>query len=180
MIPIVSFVGKSNSGKTTLLEKVIRELKSKGYRVAVVKHTHHDFDIDKPGKDSWRLAQAGGDVVAVSSPNKVAFIECVDAELTLTQIEALFQRKADIVLAEGYKSGSTAKILVLGNEQTQEQFCLEEEPLVTVSAHRSAMGVPQFDDDDVAIIVNLLIAQIGENSVRSKFRHFSVAQHAGE
>ncbi len=59
MIPIVSFVGKSNSDKTTLLEKVVRELKLRGYRVAVIKHTHHELDIDQSGKDSWRLAQAG-------------------------------------------------------------------------------------------------------------------------
>ena len=113
MIPVVSFIGLSNSGKTTLLEKVIKELKIRGYRVAVVKHCPHGFDIDHPGKDSWRLAQAGSDVVAVSSPNKTAFVERLDTELTLAQIRTIFEAKADIVLAEGYKKDNADKILVL-------------------------------------------------------------------
>ncbi len=66
--PIVSFVGNSNSGKTTLLEMVVIELKLKEYRVVVIKHSPHGFDIDQPGKDTWRLTQAGSDIVVVSSP----------------------------------------------------------------------------------------------------------------
>ncbi|MFQ5996658.1 MAG: molybdopterin-guanine dinucleotide biosynthesis protein B [Dehalococcoidales bacterium] len=167
MIPIVSFVGKSKSGKTTLLEKVVRELKSKGYRVAAIKHSHHDFDIDQPGKDTWRLAQAGSDIIAISSPNKMALIERLDADVTLSQIAALFRGKADIVLAEGYKNGNTAKIVVLGAEQDQDNLCSEGEILTTISAHLSSVGQPQFDADDVARIVNLVIEQIDDNSPQS-------------
>jgi formylmethanofuran dehydrogenase subunit E len=174
VIPIVSFVGLSNSGKTTLLEKVVKELKFRGYRVAVVKHSSHGFDLDHPGKDSWRLAQAGSDVVTVSSPSKVAFIEQVDAELTLSQIKARIGNGVDIVLTEGYKKGNTARILVLTNEQDKNQLCLEENPLATISAHLSSLGVPQFDDEDVASVVNLLIEQIDENSSR-KSRDVSMA-----
>jgi molybdopterin-guanine dinucleotide biosynthesis protein MobB len=61
MTPVVSFVGNSGVGKTTFLEKLIREFKSRGYRVAAVKHDAHRFEIDYPGKDSWRLTQAGSD-----------------------------------------------------------------------------------------------------------------------
>ncbi len=159
--PTVSFIGTSNSGKTTLLEIVIRELKLKGYRVAVIKHTHHDFDIDRPGKDSWRMAQAGSDIVIASSPDKVVFIERVDAELTLSQIEALLRGKADMVLTEGYKNSNTAKILVLGDEQDREQLCCQGETLAAISVRLSPLGMPKFDYDDVARIVNLLIEQIG-------------------
>ena len=162
MIPVVSFVGRSNSGKTTLLEKVVKELKIRGYRVGVVKHTHHNFAIDHPGKDSWRLAQAGSDVVALSSPNKVAFIEQVESEVDLGQLSTFFEGKVDIVLAEGYKKGNAAKILVLPTEQDKEQLCLEE-PLVTITARPSSLGYPRFDYDDVIHIVDLLIAQIDNN-----------------
>jgi len=72
VIPVVSIVGKSNSGKTTLLEKLIPELKRRGYRVATVKHDTHGFEIDRPGKDTWRLAQAGADAVVISSGDKLA------------------------------------------------------------------------------------------------------------
>ena len=165
MIPVVSFIGRSNSGKTTLLERVIRELKLRGYRVGVVKHSHHNFAIDQPGKDSWRLAQAGSDVIAVSSPNKVAFIEHVESEVDFDQLSTFFEGKVDIVLAEGYKNGNSTKILVLATEQDKEQLCLEE-PLVTVSARSSSLGYPQFDDTDVHHIANLLIRIVGESSPR--------------
>ncbi len=159
--PIISFVGNSNSGKTTLLEKVVGELKLKGYRVVVIKHSPHGFDIDQSGKDTWRLSQAGSDIVVASSPDKVAFIERVDAELTLSQIEALLRGKADMVLTEGYKNGNTAKILVLDDEKDRGQLCCQGEILATISARLSPLGMPEFDYDDVARIVNLLIEQIG-------------------
>ncbi len=172
MIPIVSFVGKSNSGKTTLLEKVVRELKSRDYRVAVIKHSHHDFEIDQRGKDSWRLAQAGSDVVAISSPNKVALIERVSAELTLAQVAALLEGRVDIVITEGYKNGNNGRIMVLCNGQDQEQLCRNEKTLAAVLPRLSVLGVPEFDDNDVGDIVNLLIEQMGENSTR-RFRDVS-------
>ena len=86
MIPIVSFVGNYGSGKTTFLEKVVRELKQLDYRVAVAKHAPHGFDIVHPGKDSWRFAQAGSNVVVLSSPESISLVERVGAELILSQI----------------------------------------------------------------------------------------------
>jgi molybdopterin-guanine dinucleotide biosynthesis protein B len=164
VVPIVSFVGRSHSGKTTLLERVVRELKAKGYRVAVIKHSHHDIDIDRPGKDTWRLAQAGSDVVAISAPNTVALIERVQADVDLSQIEALIANSVDIVLTEGYKNGSTAKIVVRGANEDQEALCCDEKNLATVSAQPSSSGGVQFDDDDVASIVNLVVEQINDSS----------------
>ena len=160
MIPVVSFVGHSNSGKTTLLEKVVRELKIRGYRVAIVKHTHHDFEIDRPGKDTWRLTQAGGDIVVLASANKLTIVEHLDEEPALDEISALFKAKVDIVLTEGYKNGNTPKIVVVPSGQYAKQLCREEDILFTVSAHLTSPGAPQFDDDDVIRITDLLIAQI--------------------
>jgi formylmethanofuran dehydrogenase subunit E len=160
MIPIISFVGNSGSGKTTLLERVIRELKRLDYRVAVVKHTPHGFDIDRPGKDSCRFTRAGSDVVVLSSPETVSLVEHVDVEVTLTQIEALIGNKADIVLVEGYKNGNYTKIMVLDSEGGQPKLGSEEEVLATVSPRWSSSEVLQFDDDDVASITNLLVEQI--------------------
>jgi molybdopterin-guanine dinucleotide biosynthesis protein B len=85
-IPMISVVGRSDTGKTTLLEKLIVELKQRGYRVATVKHDTHGFDIDQPGKDSWRHAQAGSDVVVISGPNRLALIEKREQEMTLDEI----------------------------------------------------------------------------------------------
>jgi formylmethanofuran dehydrogenase subunit E len=142
---------------------VIRELKTRGYRVGVIKHTHHDFDIDHSGKDSWRLAQAGSDIVAVSSPNKVALIEHVESEAELSQLSTLFEGKVDILLAEGYKGGEAAKVLVQSAGQKKEKLC-SGEPLATISAHPSSLGCPQFDYKDILHIVDLLIARTAKDS----------------
>ncbi len=103
-VPVVSFVGKSGVGKTTALELVIRELKRRGRRVGTVKHDAHGFDMDKPGKDSWRHAEAGSDAVAVSGPHKMALIRRLDEEMALDDIVRLMG-DVEIVLTEGYKRG---------------------------------------------------------------------------
>jgi molybdopterin-guanine dinucleotide biosynthesis protein B len=83
MIPVISIVGRSNCGKTTYLEKLISEMKRRGYKVGIIKHDVHGFEIDQPGKDTWRHAQAGADVVCISSPQKMAMIKQVKQELSL-------------------------------------------------------------------------------------------------
>jgi len=83
MLTVVSVVGKSGSGKTTLIEKLISEAKSRGIKVATIKHDAHSFEIDYPGKDSWRHYHAGAEVVVISSQEKVALIERVNQEKSM-------------------------------------------------------------------------------------------------
>ena len=78
MPPIISIVGKSDSGKTTLLEKLIAEIKNRGYHIGTIKHDTHGFDIDREGKDTWRHKKAGASTVAISSPTKVAIIKDIN------------------------------------------------------------------------------------------------------
>jgi len=90
--PIISIVGKSKSGKTTLLEKIIPELKKRNYRVATIKHhAHRGLEIDQPGKDTWRHAQAGSDHIVIVAPDKVASIRKVESAPTLDEIAAGIQ-----------------------------------------------------------------------------------------
>ncbi|MEW5899593.1 MAG: molybdopterin-guanine dinucleotide biosynthesis protein B, partial [Bacillota bacterium] len=96
--PLICIVGHSNTGKTTFLEKLIAEFKRRGYRVGAVKHYHGEFEIDRPGKDSWRFARAGADAVCVSAPDKVALIKKIERELSLDEIISLLN-DVDIVLA---------------------------------------------------------------------------------
>ena len=95
-IPIVSIVGKSNSGKTTLLEKIIADLVGRGYRVATIKHNRHGFNIDPEGKDSYRHKQAGTHTTVVSSPHQIAIIQDVDRDQTFAEIRDNYIREADI------------------------------------------------------------------------------------
>jgi molybdopterin-guanine dinucleotide biosynthesis protein B len=83
MIPIVSIVGKSDSGKTTLLEKLVAELKSRGFRVGTIKHDAHSFEIDHEGKDSWRHKKAGASVSIISSAEKIGMVLDSDHDHTL-------------------------------------------------------------------------------------------------
>lgn len=110
MIPVISIYGFSGSGKTSLLVKIIPLLKEKGYRVAVIKHAHHGFDIDIPGKDSYKFAQAGSDIIALSSPDRMAIIEKREPEYTLEELILRISDKADIILVEGFKQQGTLKL----------------------------------------------------------------------
>jgi molybdopterin-guanine dinucleotide biosynthesis protein B len=133
--------------------------------VAVVKHTHHDITIDQPGKDSWRLAQAGSDAVIISAPNKLALIESNDIEPTLSEIVSLVADKVDIVLTEGYKHSNTAKIVVTGRDPHRDIGYNGEEMLAAVSPRWASTGEPQFDESEITMIIDLLCHEIDKTSV---------------
>lgn len=154
-IPMISVVGKSDTGKTTLLVKLVAELKRRGYRVATVKHDTHGFEVDQPGKDSWRHAQAGSDVVVISGPNRLALIEKRQREATLDEIAGRVGN-VDIILTEGYKRGDKPKIEVSRREKGSELLCTEDELIAIATDQPFAMNVPQFDLDDAAGLVDLI------------------------
>lgn len=107
--PIITFVGKSGTGKTTFLEKLIPVLKAHGLRLAVLKHDAHHFEIDKPGKDTYRFTAAGADVVTISNAGKFALIEQPPEELSVADIVSRLP-PVDLVLTEGYKQSDYPKI----------------------------------------------------------------------
>jgi len=112
MPPIISIVGKSKSGKTALIEKLIGELKSRGYRVATIKHTPQGMTFDEPDKDSWRHIQAGSEATAITSPDKIVLIKPIAQDVTLGEIVRFFGEDYDIILAEGFKQDDAPKIEV--------------------------------------------------------------------
>jgi molybdopterin-guanine dinucleotide biosynthesis adapter protein len=150
MIPIVSIVGKSDSGKTTLIEKLLPELTARGYRVATVKHDVHGFEVDREGKDSWRHKRAGAHTVVISSPQKVAVIRDVDRDLTLEEIRDKLIQDVDLILSEGYKKDVQPKIEVFRKEKHEQLLCSKEDHLVAIASNRSFdVGVPCFDLEDM-------------------------------
>src|SRR5512147_944366 len=116
MIPIISIVGKSDSGKTTLIEKLVPELTRRGYRVATIKHDVHGFEVDREGKDSWRHKQAGAHTVIISSPEKLAIIRDVDHDADLAELRDRYVQDVDIILSEGFKRNQQPKIEVFRRE----------------------------------------------------------------
>ncbi|HWR45048.1 molybdopterin-guanine dinucleotide biosynthesis protein B [Sporomusa sp.] len=162
MIPIISVVGRSNSGKTTYLEKLIAELKRREVKVAVIKHHHHDFEIDKPGKDTWRHAQAGADIVCLASPHKVAMIRKTDQELSLDQVVGYIDN-VDIIITEGYKQESKPKIEVYRHAAGNEPLGVKPELLAVVSDTLLYEDVPHFQLDDPAAMAGFLELNVLNN-----------------
>ncbi len=144
MVPVISFVGSSNSGKTTYLEKLIIEMRQRGYRVGIIKHHLHDFAIDMPGKDTWRYSQAGADNVCISSPGKMALIQQVESELTIDHIVAMM-RGIDIVFTEGYKHGNKPKIEIFRQAVCDKPVADKEELIAVVADIRLYDDVPTFN-----------------------------------
>ena len=155
-IPIITIICKSRSGKTTLLEKLIAELKLREYRVATVKHhSHAGFDIDRPGKDSWRHAQAGSDHVIVAAPDKIASYRLLERELTLDEIAAEV-KDVDIILAEGYRRAGKPTLEVIRSEIGLEPICPPEQCFAIATDVSLPLPQPQFDLSDVDGIVNFI------------------------
>ena len=167
MVNVISVVGSSNSGKTTLVERIIPKLKEKGYRVGAIKHDAHRFEIDHEGKDSWRMARSGADTVVVSARDKMAVVKKVDAECTVDEIVRRQMHDMDIVIAEGYKAGDRPKIEVTRTERLTRAG---DENLIAVvyngdgespaSLRASAGGVPVFGFDDLGSITDLFESHI--------------------
>jgi len=155
-IPIVSIVGRSGTGKTTLVERLLGELKARGYRVATIKHDTHTFEIDQPGKDSWRHAQAGSDVVVIASPDRLAIIRRLEREWSLDEIAALIE-DVDIIITEGYKRGGKPKIEVSRRERGRGLVSqIDELVAVATDEPYPELAVPQLALDDAAGLVDLI------------------------
>ena len=148
-IPVVCIVGDSGSGKTTLLEKLIHELKRRGYRIATVKHhAHAGFDIDQPGKDSYRHAQAGSDHVVIASADKIASYRCVEKEPTLDEIISEI-RDVDLILVEGYRQAGKPSIEIVRGDLGIHPI-LEYKDLIAIASNVALDApVPVFNLNDV-------------------------------
>ncbi len=155
-IPVVTIIGRSGSGKTTLMEKLIPALSRRGYRVATIKHhSHTGFEIDQPGKDSWRHARAGSVHVIVASPDKLASYRSLQGELPLEEIVKEI-READIILVEGYKHAGYPSIDVLRHEKEPHLVDLPPACFAVASAGPLDAPVPRFSLDDIEGLSDLI------------------------
>lgn len=156
IVPIICVVGKREAGKTSAIERLVVELKGRGYRVATIKHDVHGFDLDQAGKDSWRHAQAGSDAVTISSPQKLALIKKVDHDPTLAELSRFIGPDFDIILAEGFKQDKAAKIEVHRKELGTDLLCAREELLAIVTTEQLELDVPQYSLEDAPGLVDLI------------------------
>jgi molybdopterin-guanine dinucleotide biosynthesis protein B len=155
--PILSIVGKSDSGKTTLIEKLIPELRHMGIRVGTVKHDVHGFEMDHPGKDSWRHKQAGASVTLISSPKRIGMVKDVDHDHGLDELLP-FLSDVDIVLTEGYKRESKPKIEIYRPEIHSQPLCKDDPMLIAlVTDGPLDLGVTRFSTTDARGLASFII-----------------------
>jgi molybdopterin-guanine dinucleotide biosynthesis adapter protein len=148
MPQIICIVGRSRSGKTTLIEKLIPILKGRGYKIGTIKHSHHIFDFDKTGKDSWRHKDAGAETVIIASPGKIAMIKD-DDQGTLDSLQKFFN-DLDLVITEGYKKEKKPKIEVARAARHADVLLEADRNLVAVVSDMDLkLEVPVFGLEDI-------------------------------
>ena len=173
--PVVSLVGRSNSGKTTFIEKLIQILSQRGYRIGTVKHHRSDFVFDIEGKDTWRHAQAGAEMVAMATPQGMGLVKKLAGELSLEQIIPLMSGM-DIVIVEGFKTGSQPKIEIVRSAISQQPVCPREDLLAVVSDLPLDYGVPLYDLNNIKGVADLIEQRFLQPSKGDVYKELSEEQ----
>ena len=153
---IITIVGKSNSGKTTLLEKLIAHLTDRGYKIGSVKHAHDGFEMDKEGKDSWRHRKAGARATLVITQNEVAIVK--DDKTGYIEKMRYYLSDMDLILAEGFKKQNLPKIEVFRTGSVhKEPLCMEDENLIAfVTDSDYKPEAPLFGLEDINQIADFI------------------------
>jgi len=169
MQPIISIVGKSDSGKTTLLEGLVAELKQRGYRAAVLKHSAEDLEFDQAGKDSWRFSQAGSEISAINSSRKLAVYRKLADDLKPQELPNFIGDDYDLILTEGFKKDHHPKIEVHRNAQGKELLSPTRQLIAVVTDEPLEVDAPQFSKEEMPkiadLIENILLTHHIENEV---------------
>ncbi|QIS54047.1 molybdopterin-guanine dinucleotide biosynthesis protein MobB [Klebsiella variicola] len=161
MTPLLAIAAWSGTGKTTLLKRLIPELCVRGLRPGLIKHTHHDMDVDKPGKDSYELRKAGAAQTIVASEQRWALMtetpETPELDLTWL-VSRMDTSKLDLVLVEGFKHEAVPKILLFrqNSGHSVEELMIDEHTLAVASDMPIATSLPQLDLNDIQQIATFI------------------------
>ncbi len=159
---IISIIGRSGSGKTTLIEKLIRHFSVRGHKIATIKHMRHEFDIDRPGKDTWRYREAGAHAVIITNDRDFALMSRNDSALESEALAEKYFSEYDLVIIEGEKEGSAPKIEVIGDSHEPPLFrsgTLDVAAVVTDSP--LSAGVPVFVRNDAEGVASFIETLLG-------------------
>lgn len=166
MTPYITFAGYSGSGKTTLVIKVISYLKNKGYKIAALKHDGHNFEMDKEGKDTYRMKEAGAECIAIASNNKFAIISNSDKRLTFHELMEKVPNGMDIIIGEGFKDENIPKILVHRKDNLKPNMYSDEKNIIAVATDdfKEFQNIENvFNINDYELISNFIIDYINKN-----------------
>ncbi len=162
-LPLLGFAAFSGTGKTTLLEALLPVIKKQGIRVAVLKHAHHDFDLDTPGKDSYRLRKAGADQMLVASGQRhVLFTETPQQEESFEYLLNMFDHsKLDLILVEGCKSLSFDKIELHREAVGKPWLYQDDSNIIAIAADTKVDSkLPQMDINDINTIAQFVVEYV--------------------
>ena len=161
MPPVIAIVGKPDCGKTTLLEKLIPELRARGYKIGTIKHHVHEFAMDREGKDTWRHKRAGARVVALSSPTGLGLIRDNEGDPAVAELIGRYFYDVDLVLAEGYKRTSLPKIEVHRAAAHATPLADRDGTWQALVGDRPTDGgeLPCFDPTDIAGLADFIVAR---------------------
>lgn len=164
MSNVFIFVGHSGAGKTTLIEKLLRELTSRGYRVATIKHAHHKVVLDTPGKDSWRYKQAGAAISMLVTSNELQLVADAVGQREPEQLAQRFLGEVDLVLAEGFSHAPGAKIEVLRRAHSVTPRCAVEDGLIAMVTDVAEVypQLPHYVLEDIGGIVQFMLDRVSK------------------
>ncbi len=159
--PVFIFVGHSNSGKTTFVEKLIPQLTDRGKRVATIKHAHHKVELDSEGKDSWRYKNAGADMSMLVTTKALQLVADAVDRREPHQLAERFLGEADVVLAEGFSLATGPKIEVLRRANGKSPRCAIEDGLIAIVTDCPEVypELPHFTLDDAAGVAEFLLSR---------------------
>lgn len=158
--PMLCIVGFSGSGKTTLTVGLVSALKKRGFRVGTIKHDVHGFDMDRPGKDSWRHKQAGAGVTLVTSPFQIGMVKDVEHDHQPWELLAMMEGM-DFVLVEGFKREPLPKIEVFRPENGKPPACKGDHHLIAVVSNAKLdWGIPRYSPDDIEALCDFILSRL--------------------
>jgi len=170
MKPLVSFVGTSGCGKTTLIVKVIAEFTARGYKVATIKHDAHDFQMDKEGKDTWRHKEAGAAAVIISNKKKFALINDVEEEKPLSELIKYLPADTDVIIAEGFKRELQHKIEVFRKGFSTDLQCADDDKLLAVATdmpdNKQLQNIKTIDLNSPSEVADFIVKNILKDQSR--------------
>jgi molybdopterin-guanine dinucleotide biosynthesis protein B len=159
---VYGVIGWKNSGKTSLMERLVADVSRRGFSVSTVKHVHHEVDLDQPGKDTYRHRQAGAREVVLASADRLAIM--VEHRGPEPELPAVLARMApvDLILVEGYKRDAHPKVEVW-RQETGHPLIQPGDPLVRAVASDAAMSlpVPVLDLNDTRAVADFILREVG-------------------
>lgn len=162
LTPILCLVGRSNTGKTTLIERLIPSFAAKGVTVATIKHHEHPFEIDYEGKDTYRHKKAGAKTAMIVSSQRLAMVKDLERGLTIEEITAQYAGDVDLVIVEGYKAAALPKIEVYNYREDLVPVAAQDKDLVAlVTDAPISASVPVFSREDIEGIATFIMRHFG-------------------